>query len=219
MSINASRKIVLTALTFALALSVAPAALAQDNTSANARTVAAGQKMKVKGIITRRDFDANTITVRDANGVDTGVQLSDTTQVKQKGGFFGGGKNYAVTNLLRGLRVEVDGTGDSSGRLAARKVEFSGDDLRVAQSLEARVDPVESRVGTAEGRIGNVEQNAQRMSGQLDELAALSNAARGGAKAAQETADAAVSGVRATNERISALDDYEAQQGVTLNFR
>jgi outer membrane protein OmpA-like peptidoglycan-associated protein len=25
--------------------------------------------------------------------------------------------------------------------------------------------------------------------------------------------------VRATNERISALDDYEAQQGVTLNFR
>src|SRR5918998_3602112 len=219
MSIHASRKIVLTALTLALALSVAPAALAQDNTSANARTVAAGQKMKVKGIVTRRDFDANTISVRDANGVDTNVQLADTTRVRQKGGFFGGGKNYAVTNLLRGLRVEVEGRGDTTGNLSATKVEFSESDLRVAQSLEARVDPVETRVGTAEGRIETVEQNAQRMSGQLDELAAISNAARGGAKAAQETADAAVSGVRATNERISALDDYEAQQGVTLNFR
>src|SRR5918997_3191434 len=102
MSINASRRIVLTALTLALALSVAPAALAQDNTSANARTVAAGQKMKVKGIITRRDFDANTITVRDANGVDTSVQLSDATHVNQKGGFFGGGKNYAVASRRRG---------------------------------------------------------------------------------------------------------------------
>jgi outer membrane protein OmpA-like peptidoglycan-associated protein len=221
MSINASRKIVLTALTFALALSTAPAALAQDDTttSPNSRTVASGQKMKVKGIVTRRDFERNTITVRDANGVDTTVQLSDATQVKQKGGFFGGSKTYPVTSVLRGLRVEVDGTGDSSGSLAARKVEFSEGDLRVAQSLEARVDPVETRVGSAEGRIGTVEQNAQRMSGQLDELAAISNAARGGAKAAQETADAAVGGVRATNERISALDDYEAQQGVTLNFR
>src|SRR5918998_4527028 len=134
MSIHASRKIVLTALTLALALSVAPAALAQDNTSANARTVAAGQKMKVKGIVTRRDFDANTITVRDANGVDTTVQLADTTRVRQKGGFFGGGKNYAVTNLLRGLRVEVEGTGDSAGRLPARKGQVSGGDLRGGQA-------------------------------------------------------------------------------------
>jgi hypothetical protein len=46
----------------------------------------------------------------------------------------------------------------------------------------------------------------------LDELAAVSNAARGGAKAAQATADAAVAGVNATNERISALDDYTPQQ-------
>ena len=219
MTFRVSRKTIL--LTFALLLALAPAALAQtaQGASTGQRTVASGQKMKVKGIITRRDFEQNTIIVRDANGVDTTVQLADTTRVRQKGGFFGGGKNYAVTSLLRGLRVEVEGTGDASGNLAARKVEFSESDLRVAQSLEARVDPVESRVGTAENRIGEVEQNAQRMSGQLDELAAISNAARGGAKAAQATADAAVSGVRATNERISALDDYEPQQSVAINFR
>ena len=115
--------------------------------------------------------------------------------------------------------MDVEGRGDASGQLAATKVEFSGTDLRVAQSLETRVDPVENRVGTAENRIGQVEQNAQRLSGQLDELAAVSNAARGGAKAAQETADAAVAGVNATNERISALDDYVVQQTQAITFR
>ncbi|MBC7933520.1 MAG: OmpA family protein, partial [Rubrivivax sp.] len=74
-------------------------------------------------------------------------------------------------------------------------------------------------VGAAEGRIGQVEQNAQRLSGQLDELAAVSNAARGGAKAAQETADAAISGVNATNERISALDDYQVQNNTSILFK
>ena len=48
---------------------------------------------------------------------------------------------------------------------------------------------------------------------------AISNAAKGGAKAAQDTADAAVEGVNATNQRISALDDYVVQSKSTVNFR
>jgi len=113
----------------------------------------------------------------------------------------------------------VDGRGDSSGQLVATKVRFENSDLRVARTVESRVDPVENRVGSAENRIGQVEQNAQKLSGQIDELAAVSNAARGGAKAAQETADAAVAGVNATNERISALDDYTPQETIAVNFR
>src|SRR5258708_8520373 len=70
-----------------------------------------------------------------------------------------------------------------------------------------------------EGRLGEVEQNAQKLSVQLDALGAVSNAAGGGAKAAQETADAAVAGVNATNERISALDDYVPQDSTAVNFR
>jgi len=53
----------------------------------------------------------------------------------------------------------------------------------------------------------------------LEELAAVSNAARGGAKAAQATADAAVAGVNATNDRISSLDDYQPQQSAAVNFK
>jgi outer membrane protein OmpA-like peptidoglycan-associated protein len=153
------------------------------------------------------------------SGVTVNVLLTDRTSVKTKGGFFGGGTNYGVTNILRGLNVEVEGRGDSNGQLVADKVRFNDSDLRVARSIESRVDPVENRVGTAENRIGEVEQNAQRLSGQLDELAAVSNAARGGAKAAQQTADAALVGVNATNERISALDDYVPQESQSILFR
>ncbi len=85
-----------------------------------------------------------------------------------------------------------------------RKVRFNESDLRVARAVESRAAPLETKVS-------EVEQNAQRLSGQLDELAAVANTAKGGARAAQETADAAVSGVNLTNERISALDDYAPQ--------
>lgn len=184
-----------------------PTAMAQNG---SVRSVSNGQKMKIKGVVTRREAD--TFTVRDNNGVDTVVRLTDQTSVKSKGGFLRGGTNYGVTNILRGLNLEVEGRGDANGELMAEKVRFNESDLRVARTVESRVDPVENR-------IGQVEQNAQRLSGQIDELAAVSNAAKGGAKAAQETADAAVAGVNATNERISALDDYVVQDTMAINFR
>jgi outer membrane protein OmpA-like peptidoglycan-associated protein len=214
---NVSTRVRFIALTFALALSLSPAAFAQGGMSGgNSRTVASGQKMKLKGVVTSRQAD--TFVVQDANGVSTTVLLTNTTSVKTSGGFLRGGTNYGVTAILRGLNLEVEGRGDGTN-LVAEKVRFKDTDLRTARTVEANVTPVENRVGEAEGRIGQVEQNAQRLSGQLDELAAVSNAARGGAKAAQETADAAVAGVNATNERISALDDYLTDTSTSVLFR
>ncbi|HEX8919832.1 MAG TPA: OmpA family protein [Pyrinomonadaceae bacterium] len=205
----------------ALLLALAQLSVAQQTGASsqqnNSTAVASGQKMKVKGVVLNRDVD--TFTVQDMTGSTVTVLLTDRTSVKTKGGFFGGGTNYNVTNILRGLNLEVEGRGDASGRLVADKVRFNESDLRVARTVESRVDPVENRVGSAEGRIDQVEQNSQRLSGQIDELAAVSNAANGGAKAAQATADAALVGVNATNERISALDDYVPQASSSILFR
>lgn len=139
--------------------------------------------------------------------------------MKTKGGFLRGGTNYAQTSILRGLNVEVEGRGNGSGELAAEKIRFNEQDMRVARAIESRATPLEERASTTESKLSQVEANAQRLSGQLEELAAVSNAARGGAKAAQATADAAVAGVNATNERISALDDYQPQETAAVNFR
>ena len=206
------------ALAFGLALTLSPLALGQTSTqNTTTRSVASGEKMKIKGVVVKRDAD--TFTVRDLTGNDTVVRLTDRTTIKTKGGFLRSGTNYAQTNILRGLNLEVEGRGGSAGELVADSVRFNETDFRTARAVDSRSAPLEDRASASEGRLSEVEQNAQKLSGQLDELAAVSNAARGGAKAAQETADAAVAGVNATNDRISALDDYVPQETAAVTFR
>jgi len=180
-------------------------------TDAQLRNLTSGQKYKIQGVVVTKDSD-NSFVVRDMTGVDTRVVVAPTASVKSKGGFFGGGTKYQPNTIVRGLNLEVEGVADNSGALSANKVRFTKDNLQVAQAIDTRVSPAEERLTVA-------EQNAQRLSGQIDELMAISNAARGGARAAQETADAAVAGVNATNQRISSLDDYVVQSTATVNFR
>jgi outer membrane protein OmpA-like peptidoglycan-associated protein len=101
----------------------------------------------------------------------------------------------------------------------AEKIKFSDDAQRVAISVDSQVVPVENRVGQAETRITEAEQNAQRLSGQVEELTQVANLAKGGAAAAQQTAEVAVEGVNKTNERITSLDDYEEKTTTTVNFK
>jgi outer membrane protein OmpA-like peptidoglycan-associated protein len=190
-----------------------------------------GRKQKIDGVVVSREADK--MVVRDLNGSDVTVSVTSATKiVEKKANPFRSARTYPVTALLRGLEVQVEGRGDGSS-VVAEKIKFTNDDFGVARSLDTRVAPVETRVttsegrlDTAEGRLTAAEQNAQRLSGQLEELAAVANTARGGAKAAQETADQALSAakaasadIQATNDRISQIDNYEARQNVAVNFR
>jgi outer membrane protein OmpA-like peptidoglycan-associated protein/uncharacterized protein YdeI (BOF family) len=204
----------------------------QSQQTRSATTAASGQKMEIEGVILKRTGD--NFTLLDERGKEVVVTLTNDTEVKErKSNPFRRAKNYATTQLLRGLQVKVEGRGDGSGSIVADEVKFKDDDLRVANSVESRVTPVEGRLDQAENRLGQSEQNAQRLSGQVEELTSISNAARGGAKAAQETADQAVeaanqaaqsanqanAGVKTTNERISSLDDFDVKNSTTVNFR
>jgi OmpA-OmpF porin, OOP family len=192
-------------LVFAFLLVSAPSAFAQDNAAQTKpqdtghrpgiRNIPGGQKTKLKGRIVRRDAD--TFSVRDAQDTEVVVMLTDKTSVKSKGGFFRSGTNYDVTSLLRGLPVEIEGRGNQQGQLVADKVRFNSSDLKVAQTVESRVAPV--------------ERENQRISGQVDELNEVS-------KAARSEAERANAGVATTNERISALDDYAVQDAATVYF-
>src|SRR2546430_9067853 len=152
------------ALAFGLALALSPLAFGQDSTqtkptdASRARSVSSGEKMKVKGVVTRRDAD--TFTVRDINGVDTVVRLSDRTSVKSSGGFLRSGTNYGQTNILRGLNLEVEGHGGSSGELEADRGRFNDSDMRTAPAVESRAAPLEKPARALAGRFSDVEQNA-----------------------------------------------------------
>lgn len=184
-----------------------------------------GAKQKISGVIVKSEADG--FILREPGGADLSVKLTSDTKVQEKkSNPFRDAKHYAPAQLFRGLNVEVEGRGDQSGALVAEKIRFTNDDLMVAQTVESRVTPVEGRMNQAEARVSEAEtrltqseQNAQRLAGQIEELNVISNAARGGAKAAQETADFAVSGVSATNDRITALDEYEAQKSIMVNFK
>jgi outer membrane protein OmpA-like peptidoglycan-associated protein len=182
-------------------------------------SVASGMKMKVKGIILRRE-DSDSFVLKDQTGSEVLVRLAPNTKIEEKkSNPFRGSKKYAASQIVRGLNAEVEGRGDSSGALAAEKVKFSDDDYRVAQMIDTQVVPIEHRLGDTEDRLTKTEKNAERLSGQIEELGQVANLARGGATAAQETADFAVEGVTKTNDRISALDDYEVKKSATINFR
>jgi len=181
----------------AVLMSVAPAVMGQvTNTQApsqapntSLRSVPSGSKMKFRGVVISRDADV--FTIRDRSRADYQVLITDNTSIKTNGGFLRSGKKYPVTDILRGLIVEVEGRGDAQGQLVADKIRFRESDMRAAQTTDVRVGPVEA--------------NMERVAGQMDELYAVAAEAR--------------AEVKKVDERVSALDDYDVQETVSVNFR
>jgi outer membrane protein OmpA-like peptidoglycan-associated protein len=153
------------------------------------RSIPSGAKMKFQGVVIERNAD--TFTIRDRTRTDYQVLITDQTSVKTYGGFLRSGKKYPVTDLLRGLIVEVEGRGDTQGQLVAEKIRFNESDMRAAI--------------TSDTRVGPVEENQQKIAGQIDELYAVAQEAR------QQ--------VTQVNERVSSLDDYDVQDNVAVTFR
>lgn len=232
----------LLALFAVLAMAITAAAQQQETTtsttqknemsqakSATAASIPAGQKQKITGVIVRRDVD--NLLVRDLKGAEYNVSLSSSTKIKErKSNPFRGGKKYVISDLSRGLAVEVEGRGNDAGALVADQIKFSETELRVATAVVSQVVPVEGRVTETESRLTQSEDNAKRLSGQIEELAAVANTASGGAKAAQETADKAMAAANSANERItttndtlnsriSSLDEYDAAKTIAINFK
>jgi len=164
---------------------------------AQTTSVSPGQKLKVEGIIVERSADG--FKLRQSTGTDLTVKISGATNIREKKhNPFRGARKYQQAQLARGLSVNVEGRGDSDGVLVAEQIRFTHDEYKVAEAIDSRTSPL--------------EDNARRMSGQIDELDAISNAAKGGAKAAQETADNA-------HGRITALDDYDVVHSTSVRFK
>lgn len=197
MNISAIGKVRALALACGLALlASAPAVFGQDNQTtatrdryATVQSIPNGAKMKFRGVVINRDADS--FTIRDLNRTDYQVIITDRTSIRTNGGFFSRGKKYPVTDILRGLIVEVEGRGNAQGSLLAEKIRFRESDMRAAI--------------TSDSRVGPVEENQQRMAGQMDELYAVAAEAR--------------AEVGAAHERITALDDYDVNETVAVTFR
>ncbi len=208
------------ALAFVITLMTAVGSAAQSAGSAHLVPVPQGQKQKVQGVVSIRNGDS--FKVRDPGGAETSVLLTPDTKVSSHSKGLRGKQAYPVTYIMRGLRLQAQGSGDANGNLIAEWVRFDEQDLRAAQALEQTSELAqdnEARIAAAEQAAREAAENAQRMAGQIQENTALANAASAKAQAAQDQADAAFKAAALANNRINGLDDYETVRTIPVLFK
>jgi len=200
-------------LAFVIALITAIGVSAQSASRAHPVQVPQGEKRKVQGVVSFRSGDS--FKVRDPGGAETTVLLTSDTDVTSHSRGLKGKKDYPVTYIMRGLRLQAQGKGDAEGNLVAEWVRFDEQDLRAAQALEQTNELAEENLA----RIKESEENARRMMGQIEENTALANDARARADRAQAQADAAYKAAALANNRINGLDDYEQIRSIPVLFK
>lgn len=210
MRINRPRLAGLLALAFVFVLTAGMGTLAQHP----AQMVPFGQALKIQGIVIDRKPDW--FRVRDVNSVETVVVLTPSTVVRtHRHGVFGGGKPYAATYILRGLRLQVEGVGNADGQLVANLVKFDEQDLRTAQALQQTDEMTREN----QARIAAEEENARKLAGQIAENQALTAQAQASADAANARAEEAKRAADRANNRINGLNDYDPVRSWTIYFR
>jgi len=182
-----------------------------------------GEKVeKYRGIVSKRSGEM--FLMGDHQGSpQTVVIVTPETKVKShKKGLFRGSRKYEQSDILRGLRLEVDGVGDAEGHLVAKNIRFDEQDLRIAQALKSTVDPLETDLRT---QLAQQRAEQEKLAGQLQETQAVASSARAEAAAAQtsanqagEAAKQAQSTADAAHNRINGLDDYEPVKTITVYF-
>ena len=169
-----------------------------------------------KGVVVKRDPDSFTMS-ETTGGPTTTVLLTEKTEVKShKKGVFRGSKEYAASYILRGLRLEVDGTRNGDGQIVADKIRFDEQDLRTAQALKATLDPVEAE---AQENLKKQQAENERLAGQIEENRALTAQAQASAEAAAAAAQKAQSTADNANNRINGLGDFDPIKTITVYFK
>jgi outer membrane protein OmpA-like peptidoglycan-associated protein len=180
------------------------------------RTIPDGEQVKkLRGIVVKRDPDSFRMS-DTTGGAQTVVLLTSATEVKShKRGVFRGSKEYGASYILRGLRLEVDGVGNSEGQLVADKIRFDEQDLRSAQALKSTVDPIEQEMNE---KLRQQQAEQERLAGQIEENRALTAQAQASADAAAEAAKKAQNTADYANNRINGLDDFDPIKTITVYF-
>ncbi|MGC1449890.1 MAG: OmpA family protein [Candidatus Sulfotelmatobacter sp.] len=176
---------------------------------------ASGKKVKVNGMITGRDGE--NLTMRTSKGqANVIVTLTDETKVQTPKGLFRHSEQ-AVTALLPGLKVEVEGTGDDS-HVVANTVRFNNSDLQLAEIIQAGLNPTEQQQAINKA---NIATNSQGVAANKAGVAA--NSQTGAANAAGIAANsqdiqASQAEIEAQNKRFSELSEYDTKAKAAVYF-
>ena len=140
-----------------VALSVAPSALRALETGG----IAEGQELTIEGIVINQNDQS--FTVRDAQGSETVVLVTNQTVIKEKRrGWIYVPTTVGADEIRCGLRLKVKGRGNSDGQLVAKNITMYPDPKPTKQS--ERIDFFEEQTNStqvpAEARINQAQENA-----------------------------------------------------------
>jgi outer membrane protein OmpA-like peptidoglycan-associated protein len=168
------------------------------------------QGQNVKGIINGRS--GATMTLQTVDTPKLVVLLTPTTEVDEVQGVLKARKKQmAVTSLIPGLPVEVQGTTNDQGQLVADSIKFKGNDLKAAMDAQAGLQPtVEAQKADQE----KIQENEQALAAQQAALAAQ----QAQLSAADRKIAANKAAIAAANKRFGELGDYNIMGEVTVLF-
>lgn len=155
-------------------------------------------------------WSAMTLQTQDSGNVV--VILTPSTEVDEVEGLFHARKKeMAVTALVPGLQVQVQGSYNAQNQLVADTVKFKGSDLRNAEDIQAGITPTEQQ---AQANQQQIQAEKQALAQQKEQLAAEQQKTE--ANQAAIAANKAM--IAADNKRFGELADYNILGEVTVYF-
>jgi OOP family OmpA-OmpF porin len=171
---------------------------------------AAMQAQTVQGVINGRS--GATMTLQTADTPKLVVLLTPTTEVDEVQGLLKGRKKQmAMTSLIPGLPVQVQGTTNDQGQLVADSVKFKGNDLKAAMDAQAGLQPT---VAAQEADQQKIAANQQALAAQQAALAAQQAQLSAEDRKIAENKAA----IAAANKRFGELGEYNIMNEVTVLF-
>jgi outer membrane protein OmpA-like peptidoglycan-associated protein len=173
------------------------------------------QNVKVKGMISGRTGETLILNTADGN---TTVVLDDSTKVQQPKGLGLRKKQVSAAVLIPGLKVSVDGTGDST-KVTAKSITFDASDLQTAEMIQAGLHPTAEQVASNQKNIATNQQDIA-----ANQQATATNAKNISANQQATAANKAdieknIADIEANTKRFSELGDYELKGQGTINFK
>jgi OOP family OmpA-OmpF porin len=180
-----------------------------------ASAFSAAQNVKVKGMISGRTGETLILSTPDGN---TTVVLDDSTKVQQPKGLGMRKKQVSAAVLIPGLKVSVDGTGDST-KVTAKTITFDASDLQTAEMIQAGLHPTAEQVAANQKNISTNQQdiaaNQQATATNAKNISANQQATA----ANKADIDKNIADIEANTKRFSELGDYELKGQGTINFK
>lgn len=157
-----------------------------------------GDETKLRGLITGRTADNLTLSTAEGTQV---VTLTDATKVESPKGLGLRKQQMSWTSLIPGLKVSIKAVPGADGKLEAKTVSFSKDDLETASMIQAGLTPTEEKV---EANKQNIAENKEAISANQANIAA--------------NKDQTANNEKEVNRRFSELADYDVKDQSVVYF-